>query len=432
MDGVDKASGGVDINDITVCLRNSEGGPKLFRFNSSVLKAKSKFFADKLSIPNRSAYIEIYCLNSDYQHHIDLLNLLPFPASLLLDSWGSVKSALGILQVAIALQCEEVTNSCIQYLEAVPWDDKEEEEILNIIPKLGPVAMPILARIQPVDLTAAKTVFISAVQFATSVSQSCHPFGDEVKTSAQEQIEYMLAEDEDTPLIAVDDEVKSEVKKGLSRICSSFQNELTSLLLEATESRVLQIIADFQWLCNVLPKMELMGDLVSDWAEMSDYILNVITDSKLDSAMWATKLKLIEITGKVLEAVGYGTVIVPSSCRSQLVKKWLPYIRKIKPVLDSICDKETGFYPHRIDEDLCQGIEGAIVSLVLALPSNDQADILADWMENNQQFGFPDLSEAFEIWCYRTKSAKRRLIEGQSPLEGLEGGSAPSVSDLSA
>jgi hypothetical protein len=64
-----------------------------------------------------------------------------------------------------------------------------------------------------------------------------------------------------------------------------------------------------------------------------------------------------------------------------------------------------------MDEDLCQSIEGAIISLVLALPSNDQADILADWMEADQ-VSYPDLSEAFEVWCYRTKSAKRRLAEG--------------------
>ncbi|PQQ10592.1 BTB/POZ domain-containing protein [Prunus yedoensis var. nudiflora] len=64
-----------------------------------------------------------------------------------------------------------------------------------------------------------------------------------------------------------------------------------------------------------------------------------------------------------------------------------------------------------MSEDLCQSIEGAMVTLVLALPSNDQADILADWM-GAEQVRYPDLSEAFEVWCFRTKSAKRRLVEG--------------------
>lgn len=155
--------------------------------------------------------------------------------------------------------------------------------------------------------------------------------------------------------------------------------------------------------------MDLMKDFVSNWSDMSNNILSVVDDAKLGSLMWGLKLKLIEVTRKVLEAVGYGNVILPAPCRVQLLKLWLPYIRKMKPLFDSLSNGETDFQ-HRMDEDLCQSIEGAIVSLVLALPSNDQADILADWI-NIEEMKYPDLSEAFEVWCYRTKSAKRRLVE---------------------
>jgi hypothetical protein len=122
------------------------------------------------------------------------------------------------------------------------------------------------------------------------------------------------------------------------------------------------------------------------------------------------KVKLIEVTCKVLEAVSYGSVIVPAPSRVQLLKTWFPYVRKMKPLLDSKAVEETSF-AYKMGEDLCQAIEGAIVSLVLTLPSNDQADILADWI-GSREVGYPDLSEAFEVWSYRSKSAKRRLVEG--------------------
>ena len=176
------------------------------------------------------------------------------------------------------------------------------------------------------------------------------------------------------------------------------------------EDRVLRSLSDLEWMCNILPKMDLMKEFVSNWTEISGRILTVVEDRKLDSLMWGLKVKLIEVTGKVLEAVGYGNVILPPPCRVQLLKTWLPYIRKMKPLLDSKGNEDLGF-PHKMDEDLCESIEGAIVSLILALPSNDQADILADWMKT-EQVRYPDLSEAFEVWCYRTKSAKRRLVEG--------------------
>ena len=153
-----------------------------------------------------------------------------------------------------------------------------------------------------------------------------------------------------------------------------------------------------------------MGDFVSTWTDISSCILSMVEDPKLESVMWSLKFKLIEITAKVLDAVGYGSVVLLPAYRKQLLKTWLPYIQKMKPVLDSAGSDETG-YPYKMDDDLCEGIQGAIVSLIVALPSNDQAEILGDWMES-EQLRFPDLTEAFEIWCYRTKSSKRRLVEG--------------------
>ncbi|KAF7150851.1 hypothetical protein RHSIM_Rhsim02G0250100 [Rhododendron simsii] len=411
-------------SDVIICLRNKEARPELFYTHSFILKTKSKFFAEKLSGSNSLSSIEIHCSDFDYDYHVDLLRYLYLSPDALLDSWDSVKSAIGILQVSSTLLCEEITLSCIQYLEAVPWEDKDEIDILKVVSKLGPIAMPILARIQPVDLVAAKNVFLSAVRFATSIGGPCPPFGDELKNSAQEQVEYMLAEDEDTPLVTADEEVKEEVKMGLSAMYLSFEKDLSALLYEpgllseTSEKSIMQSLSDLEWICTILPKMDLMKDFVTSWAEISSSIFRVVEDKKLESLMWGFKKKLIELTAKVLEAVGYGNVIIPAPSRVQLLRIWLPYIRKMKPLLDSVGDEETGF-PYKMDEDLCQSIEGTIVSFILTLPSNDQADILADWMKA-EQVRYPDLSEAFEIWCYRTKSAKRRLIEGPDRVLSLD------------
>lgn len=280
--------------------------------------------------------------------------------------------------------------------------------------------MPIKkARVSSVDLVATRNVFISAIRFATSSGNPCPLFGDELKTSAQEQVEYMLGEDEETPLITADEEVKSEVKTGLSKICSLFEKDLSSLLFESdltsttAENRILGNLSDLEWMCKILPKLDLMKEFVSNWTEISSITLVVIQNDKLDSLLWGlkVKVKLIEVIAKVLDAVGYGSVILQAECRVKLLKTWLPFIRKMKALL--LGNEETDF-SYKIDEDLWQSIEGAIVSLVLALPSNDQAEILMEWMET-EEVRYPDLSEAFEIWCYRTKSAKRRLVEG--PLE---------------
>lgn len=275
--------------------------------------------------------------------------------------------------------------------------------------------MTICTNIQETELCGTKEVFLSAIRFATSTSDSFPLFEDDLRTSAQEQVEFMLEDDEKIPLVIADEEIKVETRILVSKIFCSFENELFSLILEPDiankdiEKKVMRSLSDLEWMCNTLLKMDLMKDFVSHWANISSNLLKVIEDKRLDSILWGLKIKLIEVTSKVLDAVGYGTVVLPAESRVELLKTWLPYIRKMKFLSDQMGKTEAAF-PYKMSEDLSQCIEGAIVSLVSALPSNDQADILADWI-SAEQVKYPDLSEAFEIWCYRTKSAKRRLDE---------------------
>ncbi|XP_060195798.1 BTB/POZ domain-containing protein At3g05675 [Lycium barbarum] len=272
--------------------------------------------------------------------------------------------------------------------------------------------MSIFFNVQETELSCTKEVFLSAIRFATSTADSFPQFEDDLRTSAQEQVEFMLEDDENIPLVMADDEIKVETRILVSKIFSSFENELFSLILEPDfaneemEKKIMRSLSDLEWIHNTLLKMDLVKDFVSNWVNISSNLLKVIEDKRLDSIMWGLKIKLIEVTSKVLEAVGYGTVVLPAESRVELVKKWIPYIRKMK----SLSDKTEAAFPYKMSEDLCQGVEGAIVSLVSALPSNDQAEILSDWI-SAEQVKYPDLSEAFEIWCYRTKSAKRRLDE---------------------
>ena len=61
----------------------------------------------------------------------------------------------------------------------------------------------------------------------------------------------------------------------------------------------------------------------------------------------------------------------------------------------------------KIDGEIWQALESSFVSIILALPSSDQAEILIEWLSKNGVY--PDFTEAFEVWCYRSKVAKRRL-----------------------
>nr|DAD48363.1 TPA_asm: hypothetical protein HUJ06_018300 [Nelumbo nucifera] len=115
------------------------------------------------------------------------------------------------------------------------------------------------------------------------------------------------------------------------------------------------------------------------------------------------QLKVIEVAAKVLEAIAYGNVILPAAKRLQVVKLWLPFVRGINLIW-----WKTIIPPITVDGELWQSLESAFVSIILALPSGDQAEILSEWL-GCEYIQYPDLTEAFEVWCYRSKVAKRRF-----------------------
>ena len=407
-------------SDVVVRLRTQEGRDEWIYCHSNILVEKSEYFADRLSenwptcqILDSRNCVEVYCQESDFDYHVNVLRLLYVVIEGSVDDlWNGVKNALGILQVAIELGCLQIVTACVNYLEAVPWEESEEEEILRIIPGMGSEVEPILARLQPVNPSAVRGIFVSTLRFATSSP----PFlMNDLKSSAQEQLEYMITEDDDSPLLIANDDIKSEVKECVRRLFSRFNNLLESFLCEPTElvdeagkmKSFQSYLVDFSWACQLLTKLEIMREFVNSWVDASDKIVKIMQSSSTAEII-ETKLKVVEVVAKVLESIGYGTVILPTAKRLHMVKVWLPFVRVTKPLIDSVMTNDDDSLAFKIDGELWQSLESTFVSIILALPSMDQAEILTEWLEN-EHVQYPDLTEAFEVWCYRSKVAKRRL-----------------------
>ncbi|XP_061362466.1 BTB/POZ domain-containing protein At3g05675 isoform X1 [Gastrolobium bilobum] len=408
-------------SDVVVRLRTQEGRDDWLYCHSGILIKNCKYFADRLSenwptcqILDSRNCVDVYCQESDFDYHVNLIRLLYIVIDGSVDDlWHGVRNALGILKVAVDLGCPQIITACVNYLEAVTWEEAEEEEILKIVPRMGLQAEPILARLQPVTQSAIINIFLSAIRFATS---SPPPSMDDLKSSAQEQIEYMLTEDDDAPLLTADDNIKVEVKECVNSLFSKFNNSLIALFCGSTESlskagniQLLQsYLTDLSWVYQILIKLEIMREFVDYWFDASEKIVKVLEQGSSTTEVIEIKLRAIEVTSKVLEAIGYGTVILPTAKRLQVLKVWLPFVRVTKPLIDSAkmnCENDVVL---KVDDELWQSLESTFVSIILALPSGDQAEVLTEWLEN-KYIRYPDLTEAFEVWCYRSKVAKRRL-----------------------
>ncbi|XP_075491242.1 BTB/POZ domain-containing protein At3g05675 isoform X1 [Primulina tabacum] len=407
-------------SDVVVRIRTQDGRDDWIYSHSEILVSKSKYFADRLSddwptcqILDSRNCVEVNCEECDFDYHITVLRLFYITSDMLVTDLCGVKNALGTLRVAVELGCPQIVSTCVSYLEAVPWEESEEEEILKIIPGMGSQAEPILARLQPVNPLAVVKIFLSAIRFATSSPPSLM---NDLKTSAQEQLEYMLTEDDDAPLLTADDVIKFEASQCVHRLLSRFVDLVKSLVCDLQElvpeprqmELFLSYLTDLLWASQIAAKLEISREFIHIWVDTSANIVKISEQSCPIDELNGIKVKALEVTTKVLEAIAYGTVVLPPLKRLQMVIIWLPYIRMMKPLTDSFSSDEDNNLLVKFDCELWQSLESSLVSIILTLPSGDQAEILREWLDS-KEIRYPDLTEAFEVWCYRSKVSKRRL-----------------------
>jgi len=99
--------------------------------------------------------VEVYCQESDFDHHVNFLQLLCCYRWFL--GWLVAWCEECPWHSASGCRFLQIVTACVNYLEATPWEKaEEEEEILKIIPRMGSKAQPILAHFQPVNPSAVR------------------------------------------------------------------------------------------------------------------------------------------------------------------------------------------------------------------------------------------------------------------------------------
>lgn len=91
---------------------------------------------------------------------------------------SDVSDALALLPIASELLYDECISYCIRFLEAVPWTEEEEREVIKLVPYLKQEeAAELLARISPVKGNVLEDMLNGLIFTATH----CHSNGATVK-----------------------------------------------------------------------------------------------------------------------------------------------------------------------------------------------------------------------------------------------------------
>ncbi|XP_057548910.1 BTB/POZ domain-containing protein At5g60050 [Amaranthus tricolor] len=386
--------GGFGNGDVKLTISGRDGFKISMDVHRKVLAEKSRFFAEKLSDGNITHSVEI-CDCDDVEIYVETLVLM-YSDDLKKKLMGEdVSTVLGLLKVSAAILFEAGILSCLEYLEAVPWSEDEEQKIISCLSQLqlhDSVSEDVLQRVstEPSTSTHADDMFMKML---TGVLQAKD---DKARKEMKSLISRLLRED------VVDYSnygPKIDVSKDtLYSLCQRCLSALILSLSEATcmdenkhdRSAIMREIAreadNIQWIVDILIDKKIGDEFVKLWADQKEL---AALHSKIPTMY---RHEISKVTARLCIAIGRGHILVPKETRYCLLSTWLEHLYE-----DFRWMKSASRY---VDKKV---VEDGLGQTILTLPISQQQYILMNWFDRFLAKGddCPNIQKAFEIWWRR-------------------------------
>jgi hypothetical protein len=288
-------------------------------------------------------------------------------------------------------------RSCLEYIEAVPWNENEEEKLKNVFARCTfdeELSKDVLARLQPRHESSSEDLTVQLIQ---SVTSSTH---NGARKDTQSLINGLLSKSS-----VYQKDLNGLNKGSLYQISCSCLNFLVELFKEDSEpkchkngvlkftsnkpkiERVSKQSENLNWLFEILVNNGMAENFVELWANQDELV------SMHEQASPMFRYELSRISANVFIALGKGQVQCPSDIRSQLFRGWFV------PMLTDFgwlqrCSK--GLDVRVLEESLGQAL--------LTLPLQEQQSLFEEWFQCFASSGTecPNLSRAFQVWWRRS------------------------------
>ncbi|CAA7038199.1 unnamed protein product [Microthlaspi erraticum] len=142
---------GVGAGDAKLTLVGRDGHRATMDVHKKVLSEKSKFFMEKMKSRRENGVSQPHIVECDdvetYVETVVLMYCDDLKNKLIGEN---VFKVLALLKVSSAIEFEEGIKSCLEYLEAAPWSEEEEQTVVSCIEKLdlaGSTANSVLERV---------------------------------------------------------------------------------------------------------------------------------------------------------------------------------------------------------------------------------------------------------------------------------------------
>lgn len=409
---------------LTLSSSNKDGPTVTVNIHGQILAANSRYFAAKLSEkwskqPQDVPHIVHISDCEDVEAYVETLRLMYCTNLKKKLMKESVARVLSILKVSAAIVFEAGVLSCLEYLEAVPWAEEEEEKVTSLLAQLrldSIGAGEVLKRLSVEDSAGgSQDILVRLLHLVTKGTDE--KARREMKSLVSRMLRENAAQGKDSNDLS---------KESLYYACHGCLDALLQCFIQATSPDKLKeergvLMAEtvrqadnLNWLLEIMIDRQIADDFVRIWAYQKELFT---LHSHVPLALG--RYELSKLTARLCVAVGQGEVMAPKEVRFQLLHNWL------QPLIDDF-----GWM-----QRACRGLDRKVVEegisqTILTLPLKQQQTIMIAWFDRFLKNGddCPNLQRAFEIWWRRT-FVRPQLDVGASPnpamMQSLNTGDTP-------
>ncbi|KAB2614876.1 BTB/POZ domain-containing protein [Pyrus ussuriensis x Pyrus communis] len=385
--------GGLVSGDIRLMVVAKDGFRVSMDVHKSVLEAKSRFFAEKL----RKDRGVLHCVEisdcDDVEVYVEAVVLMYYDDLKRRLIGDEVSRVLGLLKVFAAIMFDEGITACLEYLEAVPWSEEEEEKVVSQLGELQlheDLTGEVLLRVssEPSTSERANDIFM---RLLTGVLQAKD---DRARREMKILISRLLRED------AASDGNRIDVsKETLYHLCHRCLSSLVLCLSEATSAddgrrdrgvlmaEIAREADNMQWIVGILVDKKMGDEFVKLWADQKEL---AVLHSNIPIMY---RHEISRITAQLCVAIGSRHLLAPKETRFLLLSTWLEALYEDFGWMRRASSRS-------IDKQL---VEVGISQTILTLPLQQQQTILLNWFDRflNKGDDCPNIQKAFEVWWRR-------------------------------
>ncbi|KAJ0968069.1 hypothetical protein J5N97_024986 [Dioscorea zingiberensis] len=306
-------------------------------------------------------------------------------------------------KVCVEFLFDAGVKSCLEFLEATPWSEDEEQTVVSVLRQLrlhDPETM-VLQRVyaEPSTSTRADGVL---VRLLSGVLQA----KDE---KARREMKALLAR-----LLGEGIDQFDVTRETLFHLCHKCLNLLHLLLSEAANmdegqrdrgalmGEIAREADNMQWLLEMLISRKMADEFVTLWADQKEL---ASLHSKIPCMY---RFEISRITARLCVALGQGQVLVYGDARSSVLQTWLEalyedygWMRRTSRAFD----KRT--------------VEDGLSETILTLSMAQQQVILLRWFDHflNKGDDCPNIEKAFKVWWRRAFIRHHVVPEEHSQLQ---------------